>query len=214
MNCSTLPPLAHFAWNYLVQLREEILNLQNIRARLVVAKTVTVGGGVGILAQLIAKQTPEQPGLSVAWLALPAFVAFAFDTLIDSYTWSIKRNGAYIRDHLEPKLGRLCEWPSPEPLWEKYVGLRQPGWLRHMGSLLLTCAATLVGLLGAGYQPIMWLGQEWRWAILASLVILLILDVWLYVLLQRCFKADPHRQDEAPAQGNPAHSQPLPPTTG
>lgn len=172
-----LPLEGVLAWNYLVQLREEILSLQNIRARLVVVKTVFVNAGAGVVATYFR----DLPAL----LLLPALAAICFDTVIDSYTFSIKRNGSYIRLYLEPVLRQAHGWPASLPLWEEFMARGEPNRAKHAGNWLLTVLATMVASVGIWVQPIFWLSINWQWPLQFLLLGLLGVDFALYCGLQR-----------------------------
>lgn len=172
-----LPLEGVLAWNYLVQLREEILSLQNIRARLVVAKTVFVSAGAGAVAAYFR----DLPAL----LLLPALAAICFDTVIDSYTFSIKRNGSYIRLHLEPVLRQTHGWSASRPLWEEFMAIGEPNRAKHAGNWLLTVLATTVASVGIWVHPIFWLSANWQWPLQIALFCLLGADFALYCGLQR-----------------------------
>jgi hypothetical protein len=105
--------LSKLAWDTIVELRKEILESQKIRAQLIGVKVTFVSAVFGVIA---AQQVDQST------LAAPAFAAIFFDFLIVSYSFSIKRIGYYVREHIEKKILRpYYSWPEGMLLWQEFM---------------------------------------------------------------------------------------------
>jgi hypothetical protein len=79
---------------------------------------------------------------------IPAFAAIFFDLLINSYSVSIKRIGAYVGRFLEPTLKSTGRWPADVPMWEEYM--RSPKRKQRyslVGNLGITLMAAVPGIV-------------------------------------------------------------------
>ena len=102
------------AWDLLVELRKELIELQKIRAQVIGFKITFVSAGVALIAANLEK-------LPILLFVIPALAAIFFDLLIHSYSFSIKRTGSYCRWHLEPVLREHRGFPTERPLWEEWM---------------------------------------------------------------------------------------------
>jgi hypothetical protein len=71
-----------------------------------------------------------------------------FDFVINSYSVSIKRVGAYCRVYLEPELRRLARWGSERLMWEEFMShTAQRQNLAMIGNLGITVLASVPGAI-------------------------------------------------------------------
>jgi len=131
-----------YLWSLFVELRKELVECQKIRAQIIGFKITFVSATVGLLAS-------EFENLHHSFFIIPAFAAIFFDFLINSYSFSIKRIGLYIREKIEPEL-RFDEPFSENFLhWQAYLNnptMKQR--LAGIGNLGLTALACGVGVAG------------------------------------------------------------------
>jgi hypothetical protein len=99
-------------WGLFLETRKQIIEYQKIRAQLFGFKVIFVGSAMGIVLAN-ANNIPKIVHF------IPAFAATFFDLLITSTTYSIKRTGAYCRNHIEPTIRESSHLPSSLPLWEE-----------------------------------------------------------------------------------------------
>lgn len=152
--------LGNFTWNYLSELRKELVSLQTIRSQIFGFKITFVSTLLGLSLANIDKI----PAIS---LIIPAISANFFDSLIHGYSFSIKRTGFYCKTHLEPILREEFNFPKERPLWEQFMfgpsaGRNSAFW----GTVGITILATIPAIWGAitPYNPLI----SW------SLIVLLI----------------------------------------
>ena len=144
-------------WNMMVELRKEILESQRIRVQIIGVKVTFVTAVLGLIAANLGKPVQVHPST----LAAPAFAAIFFDFLIMSYSFSIKRIGYYVGEHIEKRMLRPCyAWPEGMLLWEEFMQSSKskrrlnPGQsLSIYGNVGLTTIATVLGGFG------IWFGE-------------------------------------------------------
>ncbi len=109
------------ALRLLEMLRQEMVSSQKIRAQIIGFKVTAVTATVGIVLSL--KQTPDDFfSIGSDILIVIAIAAVFFDFLVSGHTWSIKRAGYYIREHLERKvIGAGYDWGNNFQLWEGFI---------------------------------------------------------------------------------------------
>ncbi|HEX2078104.1 MAG TPA: hypothetical protein VHG08_10350 [Longimicrobium sp.] len=133
---------AAFAWNLLTELRKELIETQSLRTRVIGLKVAFVSAAAGLIAGL----QQVNPMLMV----VPAFAAIFFDVLTNSYSFSVKRIGWYIRVYLEPILRGEYQIDERTPMWEEFMrwsSARQySATLGNLGFTFLACAAAAVAL--------------------------------------------------------------------
>ncbi len=88
------------ALDLMVELRKEIIEAQRIRAQVVGFKITFVSASIG----LILANSDKVPN---KLLIIPALAAIFFDLLLNSYSFSIKRIGSYLREYFEPILKKF-----------------------------------------------------------------------------------------------------------
>ena len=144
------------AWDLVIELRKELVECQRIRTQVIGVKITLVSGAMGLVVANLDKVP--------AYVAVFAAVAgLFFDLLIQSYSFSIKRIGFYIRHTLEPILRSHNAWPADRFLWEEFVA--QPkarqvltSW-GHAGLSVLAILAAIGSLYFNGKHP---LPPDWR----------------------------------------------------
>ena len=129
-----------FAWRLLVELRKELTGAQQIRAQVIGFKITFVSAAIGLIVANL-ERVPNQV------LVIPAFAAIFFDSLINSYSFSIKRIGFYCRHYLEPTFRRSVSWPASSPLWEEFMKLPD---VRQYYSVIGDLGITGVAVISAG----------------------------------------------------------------
>lgn len=129
----------NLAWNLVVELRKELIETQKIRAQVIGFKITFVSTAIGLIAANFDK-IPSQ------LFIIPAFAAIFFDLLITSYSFSIKRIGAYCKNHLEPILRKSSQWPDKTPLWEEFATSRHR---RQSFSLIGNLGITTISVIPA-----------------------------------------------------------------
>ena len=129
------------AWSLYVELRKEILSTQQLRARAIEFKITFVSTAIGLI---VANLDSLDPRL----LVLPAFAAIFFDLLIISYSFAIKRKGAYARTCLEPLLKENVGWPATTLFWEEFMS---KGAQRQLLSLIANIGITVLSALPGAY---------------------------------------------------------------
>jgi ADP-ribose pyrophosphatase YjhB (NUDIX family) len=142
--------LGGFTWNYLSELRKELVSLQTLRSQIFGFKITFVSTLLGLSIANIDK-------IPAIALVIPAISANFFDSLIHGYSFSIKRTGFYCKTHLEPILRSEFGFPKDRPLWEQFMfgpssGRNSAFW----GTVGVTILATIPALWGAvtPYNPI------------------------------------------------------------
>lgn len=132
-------------WILYVELRKEILEAQQLRARAIGLKITLVGGAIALI---LANRLAVDDRL----LVVPALAAMFFDLLINSHSITIKRIGTYNRLYLEPELRRLAQWPSTRPLWEEFMATRalpqRSAMVGNLGITFLVALPAVVILFG------------------------------------------------------------------
>ncbi len=129
------------ALDLMVELRKEIIEAQRIRAQVVGFKITFVSASIG----LILANSDKIPN---KLLIIPALAAIFFDLLLNSYSFSIKRIGSFLREYIEPILKKVTNWPEKYPLWEEYMSLDEVKQnLSLIGNLGITILAVIPALL-------------------------------------------------------------------
>jgi len=110
-----------FAKFLYTKLREEVLQTQELRARMIYYKITFISSFTGALWAVysLTSQPQIREIIRFVW-ALPPFAAICFDFLISGYSFSIKRIGFFFRTYIEPIL-RPAEWPKDFPMWEQFM---------------------------------------------------------------------------------------------
>jgi len=134
-------------WNYLVELRKELVQSQKIRTQIIGFKITFVTAAIGFLATKLTSTDGANLSLSLSdygnlLFIIPAISAIFFDFLINSYSFSIKRIGLYIRHEIEPNLlidDNIILW---EQFLNKYSATKQK--LAMIGNLGLTFLSVLI----------------------------------------------------------------------
>ncbi len=159
--------LGSFTWNYLTELRKELVSLQTIRSQIFGFKITFVSTLLGLSLANIDK-------IPAIALIIPAISANFFDSLIHGYSFSIKRTGFYCKTHLEPILREEFDFPKERPLWEQFMfgpsaGRNSAFW----GTVGITILATVPAIWGAitPYNPIV------SWPLIILLVASLIYNI-------------------------------------
>lgn len=129
-------------WNYLVELRKELVETQKIRSQVIGFKITFVSAAIGIIGTNLDK-------IPNALLVVPAFASIFFDFLINSYSSSIKCLGTYIKKYIEPALKSTNNLNKDFPLWEEFLEKEKTKKaLPIIGNLGLTFLATGVAIIG------------------------------------------------------------------
>lgn len=131
-------------WNYLVELRKELIESQKIRAQVIGFKITFVSAAIGLIGTNLEK-------IPNALLVVPAFAAIFFDFLINGYSFSIKRLGFYIKKQAEPALRKTHSLPEKFLLWEEFLEgekVKQKfALIGNIGITFLAIGAAIAGLL-------------------------------------------------------------------
>lgn len=140
-------------WDLFVELRKELLESQKIRAQIIGFKITFISAAIG----LIAANNDALDDVNLL-LFLPAFAAIFFDFIINSYSYSIKRIGCYIRLHIEPELKSQDEFPKDFRNWEDFLhgkDIKTKQFLSLFGNSGLTFLAVVVGVISIfiPFQP-------------------------------------------------------------
>lgn len=178
----TTPSSGKLAWDMLVELRKELVESQRIRTQIISLKITAISGGVGWVAANLEKVPPYV-------LIVASFSALFFDLIINSYSFSIKRIGYYIRCNIEPILKKENDWPLGSPLWEEFMimpGVKQR--LSHWGNSGMTFLVVVVGIASL-YMPSQMpqLPELWR---LHLGLMLIILSAIVYKRVTEQFRFD------------------------
>jgi ADP-ribose pyrophosphatase YjhB (NUDIX family) len=159
--------LGDFAWNYLSELRKELVSLQTIRSQI-------FGFKITFVSTLLGLSLANIETIPAIALIIPAIAANFFDSLIHGYSFSIKRTGFYCKTHLEPILRSEFGFPKERPLWEQFMfgpsaGRNSAFW----GTVGITILATVPAIWGAltPYNPIV------SWPVIILLVASLIYNI-------------------------------------
>lgn len=167
------------AWDLLVELRKELLESQRIRTQVIGAKIALVSGALGLVAANLDKIP--------AYVAVLAVMAgLFFDLLIQSYSFSIKRIGFYVRHTLEPLLRSHNAWPADRYLWEEFVAQpRARQSLSSWGHAGLTVVASLAAIGSLFFEGRHALPPDWRAPLAVLLGGAIAFVYWLaYVVLR------------------------------
>jgi hypothetical protein len=144
-------------WNLFVELRKELVESQKIRSQIIGFKITFIATLIGAMSAIYASKGLGDPTdkqllfLQVLFSVLfvvPAFSAIFFDFIIYSKSFSIKRIGYYIREHIEPVMKSSKVIPDNFVLWEEY--LEQPITKQHYaqyGNIGLTLMTFFVALI-------------------------------------------------------------------
>jgi len=161
-------------WDLFVELRKELLESQRIRAQVIGFKITFVSTALGVVVGGIHSQSQN---VVPALLVIPAIAAVFFDFLIYSYSFSIKRIGAYIREHIEPAMKQLGQVPEGYVQWQEY--LTQPKTRQTLslyGNFGLTSLAVVIGMMSLFFPYDPWVSTP----LLAVLGALAVVDVAAY----------------------------------
>jgi hypothetical protein len=171
---------ARYAWDMMTELRKETLKAQEIRAQVVKVKIAFVSAAIGALAAIATKGDSSRLDVYPDLLLIPAFAFVLFDLLAESYSFSIKRIGAYIRTHLEPAMGETPRLPK----WESFIFNKE--WTQPY-SMIGNLGFTGMVVLVAFWAELTQLGQPlslWpsllRMVLLAFLAAGMVLDIMTF----------------------------------
>jgi len=159
--------LGDFTWNYITDLRKELVSLQSIRSQI-------FGYKITFVSAVIALSIANIDKIPAITLVVPAISAIFFDLLIHSYSFSIKRTGFYCKTHLEPIIRSEFGFPNERPLWENFTFSPAAG--KNI-SLLGSLGITFVALIPAVYWVIEDFNPLISIPVLVVLVILYYYDV-------------------------------------
>ena len=121
-------------------MRQEVLQTQKIRSQVIGVKITFVTASVSLILA-------HQDKVQIELLAVPAFASVFFDLLINSYSVSIARIGAYCRSYLEPILRKNVTWPDGIPLWEEFMATKKTrSLLGIIGNLGLSALVVILGI--------------------------------------------------------------------
>ena len=158
-------------WNYLVELRKEIVESQKLRAQIIGFKITFVSAAIGLIGTNIDK-------IPSALLAVPAFASIFFDFLINSYSYSIRCLGFYIRNEIEPKLKNLQNSQENLILWEEFLKQKavKPKFA-YVGNLGLTFLAVFAAIVALFIPFNLFLSS----ILILILLLLFVLDLIVYL---------------------------------
>jgi len=162
--------MSKIIWELFVELRKELLEAQKIRAQILGFKFTFITAGIGLMGANFDK-------LDKNMLVLPAFAAIFFDFIIYSYSFSIKRIGCYVRDHIEPVLEKDKDVPPDFVMWQKF--LTQPKTRQKLsmyGNIGVTFLSVIVGVIGllVDFKPVA------SPFLIAALFLFIIMDILAY----------------------------------
>ena len=162
--------MTQIVWQLFVELRKELLEAQKISAQVLGFKFTFITAAMGLMLANFEK-------LDKWILVLPAFAAIFFDFIVDSYSFSIKRIGCYVRDHIEPVLAKDKGIPADFVMWQKF--LTQPKTRQSLsmyGNIGVTLLSVVVGVIGllVDFKPIV------SPFLIVVLIIFLIMDIIAY----------------------------------
>ena len=100
-------------WDLFVELRKELLEAQKIRSQILGFKITFVSAFVGVLGSM--------DSVDELLYVIPAVASVCFDYIIYSYSFSIKRIGAYVRETIEPQLKISGHIPKEFLLWQEFL---------------------------------------------------------------------------------------------
>lgn len=133
--------MANTIWGLFVELRKELIEAQKIRAQIMGFKFTFISAS---MALLIANIEDLDPAIFV----IPAFAAIFFDFIIHSYSFSVKRIGCYVREHIEPALEKPNDVPEDFVWWQQF--LTQPKTKQHLvsyGNIGATVSVSIIGFI-------------------------------------------------------------------
>jgi len=165
----------NIARNLFIELRKALVESQKIRAQVIGFKITFISAAIGLIGTNVDK-VPKM------FLVIPAFAAIFFDFLINSYSFSIKRIGFYIRKYIEPLLKNASDLPGEFLLWEEY--LKSPetdhglSFIGHFGITLLAIGIAVIAL----FLPFRLILSS---SLLIILVVFLIFDFRAFKTLNR-----------------------------
>lgn len=166
-------------WDYLTELRKELLESQKIRTQVIGFKITFVTALIGFFASKLLSDIEhggEFNNLNYYLLVIPAIASLFFDFLIYSYSFSIKRIGSYIKFELEPILKEKC-LESRIVLWQEYLDHSFNNQkLAKIGNLGLTIISVIIAII-----PIVLLNTQMLLTILAIIIFsfLIGIDAWV-----------------------------------
>ncbi len=142
-------------WNYLVELRKEVVQNQRIRTQIIGFKITFISAFIGILATKITFSDGAKVPIYLTQygnllFVIPAFSAIFFDFLIHGYCFSIKRIGIYVEKVLEPKL--ITE--QDVLLWQTFLTKHKEYTTQHftkIGNWGLTFISILIAIISLCY---------------------------------------------------------------
>ena len=159
-------------WNYLTELRKELVESQKIRAQVIGFKITFVTTAIGLIGTNLDR-------IPSALLVVPAFASIFFDFLINSYSFAIKRIGYYIKTELEPELRNIYKTPKSVLLWEEFLRDKRMrpkfALIGNVGLTVLAISAAVVGLC-IPFRPLV------SPALMTLLALFVIIDFTVYLI--------------------------------
>jgi hypothetical protein len=158
---------SHRLWDLYVELRKELVESQKIRAQILGVKIAFTSAALGFLLK-------ESATLDRRVFVIPALAAVCFDFVICSYSFSIKRIGAYLRDHLEPALVTHQVMPGDVRLWQDFLRDRKTSQqIANYGNLGLTAIAVIMAAVAVSTPP----RPRWYLAWIGLIIAAIIADI-------------------------------------
>lgn len=134
-------------WELYVDLRKELVESQKIRAQIIGVKIAFTSTAIGFLLK-------ESAALDRRVFVVPALAAVCFDFLICSYSFSIKRIGAYLREHLEPAFKANGIMPPDVMLWQEFLtDPKTSQQVANYGNLGLTSITVIMAVVALWLPP-------------------------------------------------------------
>ncbi len=156
-------------WDLFVELRKELVESQRIRSQILGFKITFVSAFVALL---------EGSDSAKILFVIPAFASICFDYIIHSYSFSIKRIGGYIRNHIEKQLIKDGEFDQDFVSWQCY--LQNPETKQNL-VLYGNFGFTLLVSIVAGYALWSPFLPVFTPMLIAALVIALFADIYAYL---------------------------------
>lgn len=174
-------------FDLLVELRKELIESQKIRAQIIGFKITFISAVVAIIGVKLSSNGEVQQGAYL--LAIPAFAAVFFDLLINSYSFSIKRIGFYIKHYIEPAMLIAYRWPhyvngKKFYLWETFLRtFKTEQNLALTGNMGISAIIALLAII-----PL--IRERYGWVVISLLILCLIVDFWGFLEPKKRFGGD------------------------
>jgi hypothetical protein len=174
-------------FDLLVELRKELIESQKIRAQIIGFKITFISAAAAIIGVKLSSNGKVQQGAYL--LAIPAFAAVFFDFLINSYSFSIKRIGFYIKHYIEPAMLIAYKWPdyvnrNKFYLWETFLRkFKTEQNLALTGNIGISAIIALLAII-----PL--IKELYGWVAIPLLIVCLVVDFWGFLEPKRRFDSD------------------------